>query len=120
MSTIYLIIAFVLNAGASILLKVQSLHGLQLKPFISTKIITHNIYFIGALALFGLNVVFYTLSLSRIALSVANLTMVVMSFLIVSLFSYYYFKESISALQIVGYILIIAGLILVISYAKAI
>jgi uncharacterized membrane protein len=45
--------------------------------------------------------------------------MVVMSFLIVATFSFYYFKENITAFQIVGYIFIIVGLILVVTMAKA-
>jgi multidrug transporter EmrE-like cation transporter len=119
MAAIYLIIAFIFNAVASIFLKLQSLHKLELDPHAGLKLISHNIYFLTAVAFFGLNIIFYTLSLSRISLSVANIVMVVMSFIIVSTFSVLYFKEQVTLLQYVGYGLMIVGLVLVVLSAKA-
>lgn len=65
------------------------------------------------LVLFALNIIAYTQALAKLPLSVAYPIMVSMSGLIVVMGSLLWFKESISWIQIVGFALIIAGVICV-------
>jgi small multidrug resistance pump len=118
MAIIFLIIAFILNAAASILLKLHAVTGFNTKNVLSLSFISENIYFFIALVLFGLNVVFYTLALSKLPLSIAYPVMVVMSFIIVNSFSFIYFKEHILTPQVLGYVFILIGIALVVGYAR--
>lgn len=118
MAVTYLIVAFVLNAGASILLKLHANKGFATNNILSLSFITQNFYFFLALFLFATNVIFYTFALTKMPLSVAYPIMVVMSFLIVNSFSFFYFKEHIITPQIIGYIMIVVGITLVVSFSK--
>jgi len=62
---------------------------------------------------FVLNLLFYVMGLTKINLSVAYPIMTSGGFLIISIFSFVYFKESINFFQILGIILIVAGITLV-------
>ncbi len=118
MAYIYLILAFSLNAVASILLKLHANKGFATNNIVSLSFITENFYFFLALFLFATNVIFYTLALSKLPLSTAYPIMVVMSFLIVNSFSFFYFKEHITSPQVIGYLMIIVGITLVVSFSK--
>ena len=65
------------------------------------------------LVLFALNVIAYTQALSKLPLSVAYPIMVSTTGLIVIFGSMFWFKESIGSLQLVGFALIVAGVICV-------
>ena len=113
-----LIIALSLNAGANILLKIGSGKIGNLKGLPLTELILHllgNIPLVLGLLFFALNVVFYTGALSRLNLSVAYPIMMTGGVLIITLFSYFYLKESLNSLQLVGIFCITVGIALVTS-----
>ncbi len=118
MAILFLILAFIMNGSASILLKLHAERGFSTKNILSISIITQNIYFFLALFLFACNLIFYTLALTKLPLSTAYPIMVVMSFLIVNSFSFFYFKEHITLPQVIGYICIVVGITLVIGFSK--
>ena len=102
MGWIYLVIAFVLNAVANALLKVAADHGIILSGMPLLGLVRANIVLICGLFLFAANVIFYTLALRALPLSLAYPVMVVGTFLLVSTFSMLYFKETITIIQIIG------------------
>jgi len=109
MASFYLVCAFCLNAAANILLKLGASQGLALGNWQLG---------LGA-ALFALNLGCYTLALRALPLSVAYPVMVGMSFLIVNGYALLYLTEAITLLQIVGYALIIAGVVLASGLLRA-
>ena len=116
MAPAFLITAFVFNSIANALLKIAAMRGIILSGSPIT-ILRGNIFFITGLFLFAFNIVFYTLALRTLPLSVAYPIMVVGSFILVSIFSILYFKENITILQSVGYLAILGGISLV-MFAK--
>jgi len=109
---IALVAALVLNAGANSLLKVgaSSLEGgLSSGTLVAA---ATNIYLIGGIALFALNILCYTFALSRLPLSVAYPVMVIGGLLIITSFSVLVFHESLSYLQIGGLALVLLGVVL--------
>ncbi|MBX4189055.1 hypothetical protein KW785_00485 [Candidatus Parcubacteria bacterium] len=115
---VYLAGAFVLNSLGTVLVKIHSARGFVLEGGLLS-IITKNISFIGALLLFALNLICYSLALSRLPLSVGYPVMTVASFVIVNAFSYFYFREHIGLIEVLGYALILVGITLVISFGRA-
>lgn len=113
MQYVFLILAFVINATASILLKLdasskhESIGALGWQGLLSYKF-----FFLGILA-FAVNVIFYWLSLKVIPLSVAYPVMVAGSFIIVNLFAAILFHENISFVQLIGYLFILIGALIV-------
>lgn len=116
---IYLIIAFVLNASGNIFLKLGSQQGFSIPSFSPIVLLTSNWQFILGCLLFILNVPFYFLALKHIPLSVAYPVMVGMSFLLVNTSAFFLFKESLNGLQVLGYMCMVVGIILVVSYGRA-
>ncbi len=118
----YLILAFILNASGTVLVKLHAVRGgfsMEGNPLSNPlAIVLKNSTFVFALVLFALNLVCYDLALKRLHLSVAYPVMTVASFLLVILFSTLYFKESITWISVVGYILILSGILLVVTFAK--
>ena len=115
-SYLMLIIALVLNASGSILLKIGSsrignLEGLS--PIEIGLRLLGNVYLLIGLSVFALNVVFYIAALSRLNLSIAYPIMVAGGILIITLFSYFILKENLTIFQIVGIALIAIGISLV-------
>ena len=101
---IYLIIAFVLNASGNIFLKLGSQQGFSIPSFSQSAMFT---------------VTYIFLALKNIPLSTAYPVMVGMSFLIVNTTAFFLFKESVNMLQIVGYVCMVVGIILVVGYGRA-
>lgn len=118
MSFVYLILAFILNGAANVLLKVSALRGVDLGSYNPVVLITKNYLLVGGLVLFASNVVFYYLALRAMPVSIAYPVMVVMSFLIINSYAVWGIGESISVGQMVGYALLVLGLILI-FYFKA-
>ncbi len=117
MGYIFLVIALTLNASANILLKLGSgrigeLKGLGLVEMIP-RLLT-NYYLIIGLLFFALNVVFYTIALNRLNLSIAYPIMMAGGVLIITFFSAFVLGESLSASNWVGIGLIAGGLALVV------
>ncbi|MBN2715190.1 MAG: EamA family transporter [Deltaproteobacteria bacterium] len=111
---ILLAIAVIFNGVANVLMK-KGMTGTESHTGVSEAIrhyLTSWPILVG-LALFGLNVIAYTQSLSRIPLSVAYPIMVSLTGLIVIGGSLVLFKETINNYQWIGFALIIGGVILV-------
>lgn len=115
---VYLIVAFILNASGNIFLKLGSRHGFVIEPFTLYSLLISNWQFIVGCVLFVLNVPFYFLALKYIPLSVAYPVMVGMSFLLVNVSAFFLFKEPLHLLQIVGYVCMVVGIILVVAYGR--
>jgi len=114
---LYLALAFTLNAGANILLKISSVKGIVLSKPLPEALVA-NWQFIAGVALFAVNVLFYFLALRALPLSIAYPIMVAMSFLLINGYAFVALGENIAPFQIAGYILIIVGLVLVIRFAQ--
>ena len=115
MGYIFLIIALTLNASGNILLKqgaknIGKLKGLP--PLELALGVLTNIPLVIGLFLFAMNVVFYTIALSKLNISIAYPIMMVGGIVIISLFSVFHFKESLSNLQMIGLVLIAGGIVL--------
>lgn len=112
---LFLIIALIFNATANILMKLASrrvpaMEGLSLVQKGLALVTNH--YLVLGLVLFASNILFYVLALKRINLSIAYPIMTSGGFLIISVFSVYYLREPLTALQIGGIVLIAAGIAL--------
>lgn len=105
MAYLWLTLAFGLNALANVLLKLGATKGLALG----------NWQLLTGLFFFAINVVFYFLALRALPLSVAYPIMVAMSFLLINGYAFMTLGEPVTPLQMVGYVLIIGGLVLVVS-----
>ena len=119
MSYIFLIIAFTLNATANILLKIGALKGLAYQGLSLGQLISQNAIAIAGLFFFALNAVFYFMALKSVPISVAYPSMVVMSLLIINGYAIFALKEQVTATQLVGYALIIAGIVLVFMFKRS-
>jgi len=118
MAILFLIIAFIVNAFASVFLKLNTVKGVGFKNIWSAETLFGNMYLWLALILFAANVGFYYLALRAIPLSVAYPVMVVGTFLIVSVSSIVIFRENLNGVQVLGYILVLVGITLVSYFAK--
>lgn len=110
-----LTLALALNAVANILMKA----GMRNAPDAAGAIAMARHYLtswpvIVGVVLFGLNVIAYTQALTKIPLSVAYPVMVSLGGLIVILGSVYLFKETVTWIQMIGFALIIGGVICVV------
>jgi multidrug transporter EmrE-like cation transporter len=118
MAYILLALAFVFNASANILLKIGSKGGIDLSSWNPVALLSHNWQFVLGLFLFAVNVVFYFLALRSLPISVAYPVMVVMSFIIINGYALTMLGETLTPLQILGYLAIVGGLILIVSNAS--
>jgi multidrug transporter EmrE-like cation transporter len=107
---IVLIMAIVFNALANILIKVGMLKAGRLESIPdAVKYALGQPFLYAGVVSFGLALVAYSIVLSKLNLSVAYPIMVSMGLIIVVLVSYFALKETITFLQIAGFIFIIAG-----------
>lgn len=117
MPFIYLIAAFILNAIATILFKVEAGRGIDLSGGLYA-ILSHNYLIILGFVLFAMNAIFYILALRTLPLAIAYPIMTVMSLIIVTAASVILFSEHINAVQIVGYMLLVIAIILIFYFGK--
>ncbi len=113
MGWIYLVIAFILNAAANTFLKFAADRGIILSGMPLIGLLRANIFLLVGLFFFAANVIFYTLALRALPLSLAYPVMVVGTFFLVSTFSAVYFKETVTLIQVIGYAAILGGIALV-------
>jgi multidrug transporter EmrE-like cation transporter len=109
-----LAVALVFNAVANILMKAgmrNAPEGLGAVGMIKHYLTSWPV--IVGLLLFALNVIAYTQALTKLPLSVAYPIMTSLGFLIVVSASAYFFKETITWVQGVGFALIVVGVICV-------
>lgn len=119
MAFLFLTIAFTLNAIANILLKIAAKNGISIRGFTPLEFITHHALLSLGLFLFAVNVIFYILALRTMPISTAYPIMIAMSFLIIHGYAYFLLRESIQGWQILGYFLIVLGLLLVILFTRS-
>lgn len=114
MPYLFLFLAFVINAAGSIFLKLDAENGLSLslKNGLLSAVAEHRFLILGLVA-FAVNIIFYWLALKVLPLSVAYPIAVAGSFVIISLWSVFALYEGVTLWQIVGYVLIFAGILLV-------
>ena len=120
MGYVFLCIALTLNAAGSILLKIGTgrlgnLEGLSLWD-IGLRVAT-NYYIVIGLLSFGLNVVFYMTALSKLNLSIAYPIMMTGGVVIISLFSVFVLRETLTGLQVAGIVCIVLGIIFLTAHA---
>ena len=116
MGYIFLTIALFLNAAANILMKLgagrlEAVKG-QALSLIIPKLLTNYFLMVG-LFLFVLNIIFYIIALSKIHLSIAYPIMTAGGFLLITCFSFFYLKETITILQVVGIAFVAVGITLI-------
>jgi len=111
---IILTIAIVFNALANILMKVGMRNVGKTDHFmdLAVKAVRQPALILGVFS-FGLALLAYSIVLTRLNLSIAYPVMVSMGLIIVVTVSAMFLQETISVIQIVGFILIIAGVWLV-------
>ncbi|MDD3363617.1 MAG: SMR family transporter [Syntrophomonas sp.] len=105
----FLVLAILCNAFANVLIKYGMQHmvaGTAWKHVLGMLV---NIPVISGIFLFGLALIFYSWVLGKMNLSIAYPIMTSVGFLIVILFSWLFFKETISTVQIIGSFLILSG-----------
>jgi spermidine export protein MdtJ len=116
-ASLALVFALIANATANVLIrwgmKDQTLNLAQ--PAQLARGILLNGRVMTGIVLFALNVLAYAFALSRIRLSVAYPVMTSLGLVIVMVLSYLFMGERITAVQIVGTGLILAGVLLVAS-----
>lgn len=117
MSILFFILAFIANGSANVLLKLAAVHGVPLDSLVRGTVTVGHLYAAAAAFLFAINLVFYLLALKHIPLSVGYPVMVGMTFVVVSVSSIFIFRESITSAQVVGYILIACGMMLILRFA---
>ena len=103
-------LAIVLNAVANILMKVAMLKQEKTTDIITmiTQSLLNPILFLGLLS-FALALVAYCYVLSNLNLSIAYPLMTTLGFIIVILASWLFLGETITKIQIIGFVSIIAG-----------
>jgi len=117
MGVVFLMVALLLNATANILIKLGAgrLESLdppleQLDLIGKALAVGTNLYLVIGIIFFASNVGFYTLALKKLNLSAAYPIMTSGGFLLISAFSVLYLKETLTALQITGIVLIAVGI----------
>jgi len=118
MTYLFLILALLLNSLAHIVLKLGALGGLWLNSLNPIQLIINNYLAVLSASFFGVSFFFYFLALRTVPLSVAFPVVIVASVLIINSFAYFYLRETISLWQALGYLLIVAGILLVFFTGK--
>jgi multidrug transporter EmrE-like cation transporter len=105
----YLIIALALNSLANVLLKFAAIgqNGASLRALVT------NPFAIIGVTLFASNVYFYIQALRVLPISLVYPTMTAVSFIIISVFAVFAFKEPFSLTTLLGHIVIVLGVVLV-------
>lgn len=111
MGYIFLIIALVLNAIANILMKIGSGNLHYFTEYGIIQGLLKNYVLIIGVGLFALNVACYVLALSKINLSIGYPVMTSGGLVIISLVSYFFLKEALTPLQLLGLLLIFSGIL---------
>lgn len=114
MGVLLLIIAIFFNAAGNIFLKLSADHGFMLSLEHGVwPVVVENRLFIAGAFLFAVNIFFYAAALRALPLSVAYPVMIGAVFLLVGAYAALALHESLTPIHIVGYVLIVGGIILV-------
>lgn len=115
----YLIGAFVANGVANVLLKLGADKGVHLDWSLGIgRLFSLHAFLIAGVALFAVNVLLYIAALRSLPLSLAYPVMVAMSFVIVNSAAFFLLNERVSSMQLLGYALIIAGVVCVVGFVR--
>jgi small multidrug resistance pump len=117
MAYLFLIGAFICNAGANILLKLATLKQFSFGGALKGDWNLGTLYAGLAIALFGLNLLLYLAALAKIPLSIGYPIMVGMTFLI-TIGASIFLGEKISLVHAVGMALILGGVFLIVRFAQ--
>ncbi len=119
MGILYLVVAFITNGVANLFLKIGADRGVTF-DFSGgvARLFQANVYAIGGIVLFAVNVCFYMAALRALPLSFAYPVMVGMTFLITNTAAVLLLHEPLSWQHLLGYLLILSGITLVVSYAQ--
>lgn len=121
---LFLLIALALNSMANVILKMGAVESAKrqtagqgglmglLTNFLDMKTII-------AVVLFGLNIFFYKQALTRLPVSIAYPAMSALGLIVVFSLSFILLGERLSIQQLIGFCVIIAGVILVTTAGKA-
>lgn len=108
MSYIFLVLALILNAIANISIKKAAISsGASISSVLSNPFVYLGIF------MFALNLLLYYLALRSLPISVAYPIMVGAGFLLINGYASFFLNETVSGFHIVGYVLIITGLVFV-------
>ncbi len=117
MAYFVLFTALVLNIGGNIAMKLAALRGIDFSTYQPIAFVAHNWQAIVAIAMYGLSAVFYFAALREIPLIIAYPTIIFLAFIAVHAFAVIFLGERIVAWQIVGHILVVAGMMLILFFA---
>jgi len=112
MKWLILLFGIVSNALASVLIKV-SITSKSFLSFTNIKDSLENWPFWLGIFFYLLTFLLYTWSLSKFPLNIAHPTITTGSVALVALISFFYFKESLNILNMIGIILVIIGVFLI-------
>jgi len=118
MGYVFLVIAICCNAAANVMLKLAAGRPFSLAGG-AGKVVADNSHLILGLFLFAVNVLFYVAALRVLPLSVAYPLMVGMTFLIVSAAASYFLGEAFTLWHVIGYLLILCGIVAVSVFGAA-
>ena len=117
MALLYITIAFILNAAGNILFKVAANRGIVFHGSL-INLFSKNYILIFGFVLYAINALFYALALKSLPLSIAYPIMVVMSLLIITIFSISFLHENINTIQIIGYLLLVLSVFLIFYFSN--
>jgi multidrug transporter EmrE-like cation transporter len=110
MSYLILILAILLNAVANILMKIGMLKGQQVTSAAGLILgMILNPVLIAGMVCFALGLAAYCYVLTKMNLSIAYPIMTSVGYVIVIIVSWLFLKETITAIQVAGFSMIIAG-----------
>jgi multidrug transporter EmrE-like cation transporter len=117
-ATIGLVLTIISNSIANTLIKIAMSHADKTKGIITAYVL--NPFLMGAVVLFIFSLFGYSYALTKMKLSVVYPVMISSCFIIVLAASWFYLKEDVSLIQIIGIIFIVGGIWLVLKNKKEI
>ncbi len=114
---LFLVLAFTFNAAANIIFKIASRQG-AMSGELSLVTLWQQYWLAGVgLVCFGLNAIFYFFALRYLPLSIAYPTMVVASLVLVGIIAVTVLAERLTVVQIIGYAIIMIGLLVIFVFS---
>lgn len=119
MKWMILLAAIILNAAANLLIKLgmNRVGEITLQTSLLAKLIT-NPFLIAGVASFGLSLAVYSVSLQKFELSVAYPLMTTSGFLLLSVCSAFWLKESFTVTKVMGMIVVLIGVFMIAHESK--
>lgn len=119
MNYLFLVLAFITNGAANVLLKMGADRGVSLDMSQGiVRLLAAHAHLLAGLALFAVNVVLYVIALRSFPLSVAYPIMVGMSFVVANIGAVLFLHEPVSWQHLLGYALILSGITVVVGYVR--